>query len=229
MPDQKTNKLTGLKKREQIAQANKTVFFWVAGGAVALSLGVAVGQILISQAIFNQKIISEKSKTAATLSQNIEASKQLKQNVDGLLANADLLKAKAGKDDTAWKVVLDALPTANEPLAFGSSLQLVLLPRAGASLDTLSIGGEGDLAAVPAAEGGATTGVAGQIPFTLTVNGNINQIRDVFASMERSIRPIAITSATIEGSDANLKLTLQGFTSYQDAKTVKLQMKTMKP
>lgn len=230
----KDKKITGLKKREQIAKANKTVFIWVAAAGVALSLGIAIGQVLISQALFNQKIISEKSKTSATLTQNIEASKELKQNVDRLLVNQDLLRARAGQDDSAWKVVLDALPTANEPLAFGSSLQLALLPKTGATIENLSIGeGEGGSMEVagpvtdPAAEGSAAGG--GQIPFSFTATGNISQIRNVFTVLEQSIRPIAITAATVEGSDNNLKVTIQGYTSYQDAKSVTLQKKSVTP
>lgn len=222
-------KLTGLRKREQIAQANKTVFLWVAGAGVVLSLGVALGQALVSQAIFNQKVINEKTATARTLSQNLETSKELKDNVNRLLANENLSKAKAKESDNALKVVLDALPTANEPLAFGSSLQLVLLPRSGVAIEGLTVGDSPAGAAADAAAAAEPAAGAGQIQFGFTATGNAGQIKDVFRVMEDSIRPIAATSFAIEGSDQSLKLTLQGYTSYQDAKTVTLQKKAVQP
>lgn len=232
MQDKDSKKITGLKKRQQIAKANKAVFLWVAGAAVVTSLGVAVGQSLLTQALFNQKVISEKTKTSQTLNTNLQTSKELKNSVNQLLANRDLLKARTTTNDSALKVVLDALPTADEPLAFGSSLQLVLLPKGGVAVDSISVGADQSLAvADPAATGSAAPVQNGpaQIPFTFSATGNLTQIRETLTVLERSIRPISLTSVIIEGSDAQLKLTVSGFTSYQSAKTVELQKKAVSP
>lgn len=229
MPEPKGRKITGLKKREQIAQANKTVFIWVAAAGVVLSLGATFGYTLVKQAMFNQKIVNEKAKTAQTLTGNIAAAKDLKKTVDALLVNDNLLKARANNNDSAWKVVLDALPAANEPLAFGSSLQLVLLPKSGVTIEGLTIGGDTVVAAADGTQTAPATGGTAQIPFSFVVTGTIGQIRTLFTTLEQSIRPIAVTNTTIEGSDANLKLTVQGYTSYQDAKTVTLKKKMVNP
>ena len=70
MPELK--QLTGLKKRQQIASANKMIFVWVIIASVVVSLCGVTMQFLVRQAIFNQKIINEKLKTQSTLSKNIE-------------------------------------------------------------------------------------------------------------------------------------------------------------
>lgn len=220
--------LTGLKKRQQIASANKLIFLWVIGAAVALSIcGVAV-QFLFRQAAFNQKIITEKAKTQTTLAHNITNAKELKTKVQNLLADTNLAKVKASPDDTALKVVLDALPTSDDKSALASSLQQQILPKSGSVLTALTtISQSGSITDPTAAV--APTGGAQTSSFDFGTTGSYDQVKNMLLDLERTIRPMNITTLSLQGSDNALTTTVQGITYYLPERTVELGKKTIKP
>lgn len=218
--------LTGLKKRQQITNANKLIFLWVIIAAVALSIcGVGI-QFLFRQAAFNQKIISAKASTQTTLANNIDNAKQLKEKVDNLLADTNLASVRANPGDSTLKVVLDALPTREDQSAFASSLQQVVLPKSGIQLSELSTIGSvvGDVAP----EAGAVT-TAKTINFNFGATGNYDQIKTMLHDLERTIRPIDATAINLEGTDSTLRITVEGVTYYLPERTVELGKKEIKP
>lgn len=221
--------LTGLKKRQQIASANKLIFLWVIGAAVALSIcGVAM-QFLFRQAAFNQKIITEKAKTQTTLAHNITNAKELKNKVQNLLADTNLAKVKASSDDTALKVVLDALPTNDDKAALASSLQLQILPKSGSILTALTtISQTGDIAD-PSIVAATPTGDAQTASFDFGTTGSYDQVKNMLLDLERTIRPMNVTTLSLQGSDNALTTTVQGMTYYLPERTVELGKKTIKP
>lgn len=219
--------LTGLKKRQQIASANKLIFLWVIGAAVAISIcGVAM-QFLFRQAAFNQKIISEKSKTQAVLARNVTNAKALKSKIQNLLADDNLARVKASPDDTTLKVVLDALPTTDDKAALASSLQQQILPKSGSVLTALTTisqtSGITDPNAVAPA-GGAQTAT-----FDFGTTGSYDQVKNMLLDLERTIRPMNVTTLSLQGSDNALTTTVQGVTYYLPERTVELGKKTIKP
>lgn len=221
--------LTGLKKRQQIASANKLIFLWVIGAAVAISIcGVAM-QFLFRQATFNQKIITEKAKTQTTLAHNITNAKELKNKIQNLLADTNLAKVKASPDDTTLKVVLDALPTTDDKAALASSLQQQILPKSGSNLTaltTISQSSGGTLAdpTATAPAGGAQTAT-----FDFGTTGSYDQVKNMLLDLERTIRPMNVTTLSLQGSDNALTTTVQGVTYYLPERTVELGKKTIKP
>jgi hypothetical protein len=224
-----TNKqLTGLKKRQQIASANKLIFLWVIGAAVALSICGVGMQFLFRQAAFNQKIIGEKAKTQTTLTNNITNARQLKQKVDELLANTDLASVKATEGDTTLKVVLDALPTADDKAALATSLQQVILPKSGVGLTELStIALQGDV--VTQGEEPVNDGTAKPTGFTFSVTGAYGQVKTMLQDLERTIRPINVTNLTLDGGDSSLRTTVKADSYYLPERTVELGKKAIKP
>ena len=77
----KVNRLTGLKKRQQIEVAGRAMFMWVAIAAVALSFCIATGQYLFTKWDFNNKIIAKKNAAAQTLDINITSAGKLKEEI----------------------------------------------------------------------------------------------------------------------------------------------------
>ena len=124
----KITRLTGLKKRQQIEVAGRTMFVWVAIAAVALSFFVATGQYLFTKWDYNNKILGKKYTVSQTLQNNIVNATKLKDEVDNLAANQDLASVKTKPEDSSLKPVLDALPTAFDPAALATSLQQVIFP-----------------------------------------------------------------------------------------------------
>jgi hypothetical protein len=233
MPD--SDKLTGLKKRQQIAHANRSMFIWVAGASVIVAFALVVGQFLFQQMLFNEKVLNEKRTTDNTLSENIKAADGLKREVNTLLANDNLAESRAKPTDSNLQVVLDALPTKLDGLNLGTSLQSVLLAGTARSIEALSVdstsaGSEEDEAAVEDAS--VTTGSSDapqEITFRFTVGGDFNNIRNALRALDRSIRPIQVTAINIEGTDNNLNATVEAKTYYQASKTIELKEKTVSP
>lgn len=220
----KVARLTGLKKRQQIEVAGRTMFVWVAIAAVALSVCIATGQYLFTKWDYNNKVISKKTTAAQTLANNVVNAQKLKEQVDNLTANQALASVKTNASDPNTKSVLDALPTVFDSAALATSLQQVILSRSGVSVESISV--PPDVAAV---EGDAAA-VAGpqEMKFSIVVVGTYDKIKALVNDLNRTIRPMKIKTLTLNGSDANLRATLDVVTYYQPAKSVSLTEEVVK-
>ena len=229
-----TKNLTGMKKREQIDAANKTVFLWAMAAAAALALCAVVGYFLGKEIIFNGKIMAAKTSTLSTLNNNIGAVGQLETNVKALIANGDLAKVKNKPSDTNYKVVLDALPVSSDPTILGSSLLQEVIPKSGVKVDSLTTMPDGMVvvdvapteegAAAPVAEAAIST-----IPFSFTVEGDYRQINNMLRDIELSIRPINITRVTLQGAGNKMQAIVTGESYYSSERTVELGTQEVKP
>lgn len=220
--------LTGIKKRQQIAQANKMIFVWVIIASVVISLCGVTIQFLFRQAAFNQKVIGAKLETQGTLSDNLENIQELKKNVDALLADTRLSTVKANDSDSNLKVVLDALPTADDGSALGASLQQVILPKSKVQTSDLttisSLILTDDSEEVSTAKGEALTS-----NFNFAATGDYGQLQTMFGDLERTIRPMNVQTFTMQGVDGAIRATVTGVTYYSPEQTVQLGKKSIKP
>lgn len=215
--DNSKKALTGVKKRQQIKDANKMTFIWIIIASASVVLCLVIAQFLVRQLWHNQKVINEQSKTQSTLQTNLKNYETLKKEVEKLVANADLAKVKADPNDSAYKVVLDALPVTNDGTVLGSSLLQVILPKSQVSIKDLTAGIDENSLGV------ATTVAENTIPFKFAVNANYGQAQAMLKDLERSIRPISVTSLKIQGSDTNLDIVVEGKSYYAPEKTVELK------
>jgi hypothetical protein len=228
------------RKRQQIAQANKVMFFWVAGISAIVGVAAVMSVFLVQKLIFNEKVLAKKQNTASTLVQNNSVVQQLKQNV--LVRNTDqaLLDSRSKQEDTALQVILDALPSKANSSALGSSLQQVLLPAPDISIETLKVdpsaeeaavleGSEGSAAAAPAAE---MAGEENTISFSFVVSTpttHVDNLRQLLERLERSIRPINVHTVSIEAKGDTVSLTVEAVAYYEPPKVVELREETVKP
>jgi len=221
----KITRLTGLKKRQQIEVAGRTMFVWVAIAAVALSFCVATGQYLFTKWDYNNKIISKKYTTAQTLDNNITNAAKLKDAVDNLAANRDLASVKINPNDPNIKPVLDALPTTFDPAALATSLQQVILSHSGVSVESISVPPDVD---APAPTGASTLIGPQQVKFAFVVNGSYDKVKALVVDLERTIRPMKVMALTLNGTDQSLRATFDVVTYYQPAQSVSLGQETIK-
>lgn len=221
---------TALRKRQQIANANRSMFLWVAAASVIVAFAIVVGQFLLQQMLFNEKVLNEKRVTDNTLSENLQAAASLKQEVNTLLANDNLAQSRAKPTDSNLQVILDALPAAPDSLNLGTSLQTVLLSGRVQSIEALTV--DNPAATADSAVQDASvqpTDQPQEIHFRFTVGGNYENIKNALKALDRSIRPISVTTLNIEGNDNNLTATVEAKTYYQLAKDITLKNKTVSP
>lgn len=225
------NDTTAIRKRSQIAKANRTMFLWVAISAALVSFAVVATVFLFQKLLFNEDVLMQKNNTVSTLNKNNAAVPELENEVRALDANADLAKAKANESDQAIQVILDALPSDANSLALGGSLQNKLLTGIqGLTIESLQVNpvvgvetlSDTDVVDASADDAASTDN---QITFTFSVSGDQNALTQVLTNLEKSIRTINITNLKIENQGNKQLMTVEGSAYYEPVKTVTLKDK----
>jgi Tfp pilus assembly protein PilO len=222
-------RLTGLKKRQQIEHANRTMFIWVAIASVAISICIVASQFFIQKLIYNQRVINAKMKASDTLSKNIQNAKTLKEEVDALVGNQDLSAVKTNPEDANTRSVLDALPSKADPTALATSLQQVILSRSAVVIESITVPSD-DTTTDQNGETAAPADSSAPVeqPFSVTVTGSYDKIRAMIIDLERTIRPMKVTAINLNGTDASMRVTVEGVTYYQPAKGTSLKSEVIK-
>jgi hypothetical protein len=226
-----------LRKRQQIANANRTMFMWVAIVSALVGIAIVGSIFLFQQAMFNEKVLKLKSTTASTLRSNNKAIPELENQVREMNTNQALTDAMAPNQKQPIRVVLDALPSdANSP-AFGSSLQAKFLNDPALKIESLNVDpvvgveSQTDSSVVNASRSDSSDNTH-EITFRFSVSTDINNVsalKALLQKLERSIRAIDPTSLKIETQGARILLSVEGRAFYEPAKTVELKEKTVKP
>lgn len=228
---------TAIRKRQQIANANRMMFVWVAAVSALVGVAIVASLFLLQKAWFNEKVLAEKSKTASILVKNNEVIGDLKDEIRVLNTNDALKSAMVPGESQPVQVVLDALPFEANSSALGSSLQEKFLKADGLTIESLNVdpvaGVESESDSnIQDASATSTGSISGehQINFRFSVSTtDAGKLKTLLQKLERSIRAIDIQSLTIETQDARLVLTATGRAFYEPAKTVELKDKTVKP
>jgi len=223
-----------LRKRTQIAMANRVMFLWVAGVSVLFGFAL-VGSIFLTQKLlFNERVLNEKDRTVVILKSNNGNIKGLEDQIRVLDTNQALIDAKSESDDQAIQVILDALPSDANSLALGASIQNKLLANiSGLTLNSLQVDpviGVESLSGESSVENAsvATSGSKNEITFRFSVTGDEAALKQVLRNLELSIRTIDVISLKIEGQGATSVLSVQARAFYEPARVVQLKDKTVR-
>lgn len=222
----------GVRKRQQIASSNKTMFLWVAGTSVVVAFAIVISVFLVKQIVFTEKVLIEKNKTVGTLEKNIETADALDKNVKNLRADKNLALVRSSASNNNLDVIIDAMPYATDDVAFGSSLQIVLLT--GISINTISVDSSNNVNDTSAngvdTSALETVGDTQPMTFSFKVTGSSDQLQELLGRLNLSIRPIKIISLQVESAGSGkLTATVQAATYYQPKKTLDLTEKVVKP
>lgn len=217
-----------IRKRVQIAKTNKMMFLWIAIASAIVGMAVVVSIFLAQRLVYNEKVLAKKQETITTLEANLDAVDTLKEEILKLDANSALLATRAGGEDQAIQVILDALPSEANSLALGASLQKNLLNGIdGLTLESLSVTPVQGVEVVDdgsVVDESSTTGDgSNSISFSFTVTGDQNATKQALLKLEKSIRTIEIVSLRIDGgSDGTTEMTVDGRAFYEPEKTLEL-------
>jgi hypothetical protein len=226
----------GLKKRQQIENAGRSMFIWVAIASVAVSICIVTAQFLFQKWTYNNRVLDAKYKAADQLKKNITSAKQLQDAVNALVSNDDLASVKKSTDDSNTQSVLDALPSRFDSTALATSFQQAILSHSGVTIEGISVPSDQDpsvsTANAASGAGNAPTNTTASTPqemrFTLTVSGGYDKIRGMLLDLERTIRPMKLTAIDLSGDDANMTATVAGLTYYQPSKSANIKQEVVK-
>lgn len=229
-------KETALRKRQQIASANRMMFIWIAAISVVVGIAIVVSIFLVQKAWFNEKVLLEKNNTASTLEHNNSVIEELKDEIRVLNTNEALRSSMASGETQPIQVVLDALPADANSSALGASLQEKFLNDPALTIETLSVDpvagvealGDTNVEDFSASESDGTN----QITFRFSVStgvDNASALKSLLQRLERSIRAINVTMLNIETQGSRLILSVEGYAFYEPARSVELRNKTVTP
>lgn len=223
----------GLRKRQQIAKANRMMFVWVAAASVVVGFSLVLAVFLWQKISFGEKVLNEKASTLATLENNLKAIPELENNVRVLDTNEALKSTRTDQSNLAVQSVLDALPADANSAALGSSLQARLLSGVdGVSLDAIKVNPVTGVETDSETSSSFESSGENTISFTFTVSAPTSKpdaLREVLRRVERSIRAINITGMTIEQQGPRLVMTVAGHAYYQPAQSIQLKDKVVTP
>ena len=219
-------KETAIRKRTEIAQANKSMFIWIAVSSVLVGSALVVSFVLVQKLIFNEKVLSEKQNTVSVLVRNNQVVDNLEAEVRVLDTNTDLAAVKSDEDDSALQVILDALPSEANSLALGGSLQHKLLRGIdGLTVESLQVSPVEGIET----EGSINPTAEKAINFQFAVRGSQTALNQVLTNLERSIRAIEVLSLRIESQGGSQLMTVRARAFYEPAKTADLIDKVVRP
>ena len=239
--------LTGVRKRQQIADTNKQILIWagIASSLVVICVVVAIN--FIQDITYQVKVNSELSNTASNLSNSVNNIPTLIKNVGNLSTNQSLnLQNVNSYTDSngnnqiipAQQVVLYAMPTSNDATSLAVSLQN-LLSSAGVSVTQISMLTDTTAAQTPApaptmttsgapTEGSATgpnieetnSPKARPTKFTVVISGNPNSgaVQKALKTLENMTRVIKVNLITTQAGTTTIQATAY-FTPRVDYKT----------
>lgn len=221
-----------IRKRTQIAKANRTMFLWIAIASAIVGAAIVVSIFLFQKLAYTEKVLAKKQETVSTLATNIATVDALKSEIRTLDTNQALAAAKANPSDQALQVILDALPAEANSLALGASLQNKLLSGIPGNLrlDSLQVdpvvgievlSSDGTAAPVdPAATGGESS--SGIITFQFTIIGDQAALKAVLQNLEKSIRTIQVNTVRIEAQGNEATMSVQAQAYFEPAKNPQL-------
>lgn len=218
---------TALRKREQITNANRTMFIWIAGVSAIVGVALVVSIFLVQKIVFGEKVLNEKKHTASVLSNNLKAVPGLKDNISVLNTNENLASVRLNDTDPPLQSVLDALPASSNATALGSSLQKKLLAGVpGVAIESINVDPVTD------ADTQSDSNSPSSIKFSFSVsisNTAYTSLQDLLKKIELSIRPFNITGLTVEGQASKVTMMAEGVSYYQPAQSLELRDKVVKP
>ena len=64
--------------------------------------------------------------------------------------------------------------------------------------------------------------------FSVVISGSYDKVVNLIRDIERTIRPIKLTSVSLNGSDQSLRVSIDAITYYQPARSVELKKEAIK-
>lgn len=197
-------------KRQLIKKSNTTVVISMAVAAFIVSFSLVTVNFLWGLSQHNRRVIAEKNKADTVLKQNVE-------NITAIKASFNVLEAGDVKSGT----ILDALPSKYDFPALATSMEQ-LVQRSGLTLDAFT-GDDLEEAAIQS----ETDPTPIEIEFALSVSGSYSDVQKLVENLERTIRPMKITSLELKGNDSSMRATIRIITYYQPATSLDVKTRTI--
>ncbi len=216
-------------KRMLIDKANARIVVYVSVAAFILVFSLVATKTLVSQAAYQNRVISAKRTAVNQLKTDISATSQLKSAYDAFVNTPQNAingnpSGTGTQDGSNAKIVLDALPSSYDFPGLTTALDNLLSAQNGIKINSIS-GTDDELN--QASNQTSSSPQASPIPFSVSVTGNYPSIQNVVGVFERSIRPIQVQTVQISGTSDGITMNVTAQTYYQPAKSLNINKKVV--
>lgn len=216
-------------KQALIDKANSTVVIVAGAAAFILMFSLVASKTLISQAGYQNRVITAKRQALTQIHADITASATLEASYQRFIdQNVNVIGGSSvgtgPQDGDNKKIILDALPSTYDFPALATSLEKILTDG---NLAINNITGTDD----EVNQSGNVTSATPQpvaMPFEITVGGDYESIQNLISEFEHSTRPFQIQKIDISGDQGKLTADITAQTFYQPAKSLKITTKVVK-
>lgn len=220
-------------KRALISKANSTIVLATAIAAFVLIFCSVASKALFSQAMYQNKVISQKKKALSTLKGDVNAVDSLKTSYKSFVDTPRNVlggnpTGTGDQDGDNAKIVLDALPSRYDFPALTASLEKMIKSQ---GLEIQGVSGSDDEVVQSATQtGNNTVPTAVAIPFQVRVGGSYASIKNLLGTFERSIRPIQVKKVEINSASqgGSMIAIIDAQTFYQQEKSLKIRTEVVK-
>ncbi|MEX1995192.1 MAG: hypothetical protein WD887_00230 [Candidatus Saccharimonadales bacterium] len=212
-------------KHLQISKANSTIMTVVAIATIVTVFCLVSSKALLSQATYQNRLISAKNATVKQLETNKGAADQLVNHYKTVFDDSGPVNLIGGKNDKSalaappdvdnTKLVLNALPTTYDFPALISSLSKIMNSN---NMGSPTISGTDE--SVSANNQPSATPQPVVIKISMSGQNSYGGVQRLIRDLERSIRPFDVTSLQLNGSQSFMNVGLNLNTYYQPAKTL---------
>jgi Pilus assembly protein, PilO len=222
-------KTVSFTKRALISKANSTIVMSTGVAAFLVVFCIVASKTLISQATYQNHVISAKKTALSTLKSDLSARDSLTAAYKSFVSTPQNViggnpTGTGDKDGDNAKIVLDALPSNYDFPALATSLEKLVGSE---GLTVQSITGT-DEEITQAANQSSATPAPVAMPFEVQVAGSYDAIKAFVNDMERSIRPFQVQKVELNGQQGSMTATIDAQTFYQPAKSLNIKTEVVK-
>ncbi len=208
------------QKRVLIAKANRSMFAAITIGAMLLVFSIVSVRSMYQLSRHRSNVIREKKVAEKTLIANDDAVGKL---ITSFKAFEETPESLLGTPEKNSKIVLDSLPPEYDFPALATSLEKILT-EGGYTIDEIT----GIDKEIEEVDSNTPNPQPVEMPFTITVSGPYDKVKNLTIDLERSIRPIHVLNVELSGSAADAKIIVTAKTYYQPAKNLDVRFKEVR-
>lgn len=225
MKKQPNNKktLTIVSRRSVLEASSRAMFLWVAGASILLVTVAVVMVYVFKQLQFNETVIKHETTAVKMLKENASNYNELKKNIDNLAANNALASVRSSQSADNLQSITDALAATSDASTFAASLQNIIAPRSGVSLESVNIPSAEDLDQSGPSDTMSVKPT--ELEYQIDALGSYQSITAFLDNLELTIRPVSVSMIQLTGTDNMLRARISLVTYYQPIKDFNITQK----
>jgi hypothetical protein len=222
-------KTASFTKRALISKANSSIVVATSIAAfVVVFCGIA-SKALISQASYQNRVISAKKKALSTLQSDLNARDSLVSSYKSFVDTPQNVlggspTGSGDRDGDNAKIILDALPSKYDFPALATSLEKLISAQ---GLTIMSINGT-DEELTQAVNQTSADPQPVTMPFQIQVAGSYDAIKALVSDLERSVRPFQVNKVELSGNEGSMTASIDAQTYYQPEKSLNIKTEVVK-